>query len=46
MDASERAQLTVVGRRSAGTSMGLRLGMVAHAVLLHAYGPVAVVPHE
>ncbi|GAA4966090.1 universal stress protein [Yinghuangia aomiensis] len=46
VDASERAQLTVVGRRSAGTSMGLRLGMVAHAVLLHAYGPVAVVPHD
>lgn len=44
--ASATAGLTVVGRRVTGTSLGLRLGPVAHAVLLHARGPVAVVPYE
>lgn len=43
--ASAGAALTVVGRRVPATSLGLRLGPVAHAVLLHAHGPVAVVPH-
>ncbi|MCF2533817.1 universal stress protein [Yinghuangia soli] len=42
--ASADAVLTVVGRRASGTSLGLRLGPVAHAVLLHAASPVAVVP--
>lgn len=45
VDASADARLTVLGRRTTGTSLGLRLGPVAHAVLLHAHGPVAVVPY-
>ncbi|NUU23512.1 MAG: universal stress protein, partial [Streptomycetaceae bacterium] len=45
VEASEWAALTVVGRRHAGTPLGLRLGTVAHAVLLHAHGSVAVVPY-
>ncbi|WP_436791307.1 universal stress protein [Yinghuangia sp. YIM S10712] len=45
VDASADAALTIVGRRIAGTSTGMRLGSVAHAVLLHAESPVAVVPY-
>lgn len=44
VDASARAGLTVVGRKLTGSLLGLRLGPVAHAVLMHAHGPVAVVP--
>lgn len=44
VDASARAALTVVGRKLSGSLLGLRLGPVAHAVLVHAHGPVAVVP--
>ncbi|UGQ11697.1 universal stress protein [Yinghuangia sp. ASG 101] len=43
---SAGAVVTVVGRRVPATSLGLRLSPVAHAVLLHAHGPVAVVPHR
>jgi nucleotide-binding universal stress UspA family protein len=39
-----RAQLVVVGRRVRHTSMGARIGSVAHGVLHHAPCPVAVVP--
>lgn len=46
VNASTTAGLTVVGRRVTGTALGLRLGPVAHAVLLHARGPVAVVPYR
>ncbi|WP_436776453.1 universal stress protein [Yinghuangia sp. YIM S09857] len=42
--ASAQAALTIVGRRLSGTSLGLKLGPTAHAVLLHAHSPVAVVP--
>lgn len=43
VEASAQAALTVVGRRKAGTSLGLKLGPTAHAVLC-TRGPVAVVP--
>ncbi|EXU65303.1 universal stress protein UspA [Streptomyces sp. PRh5] len=43
--ASERADLLVIGRRTATRPTQLRLGPVAHAVLHHARCPVAVVPH-
>ncbi|HSA52591.1 MAG TPA: universal stress protein [Yinghuangia sp.] len=46
VQASAGAALTVVGRRIPATSLGLRLGPVAHAVLLHTHGPVAVVPQR
>ncbi|MFF7331202.1 universal stress protein [Streptomyces sp. NPDC090306] len=39
-----RAQLMVVGRRVRRTSVGARIGSVAHGVLHHAACPVAVVP--
>ncbi|MFB7463855.1 universal stress protein [Streptomyces sp. NPDC056224] len=43
--ASESAALVVVGRHHPRrTAMSLHIGSVAHAVLHHAHGPVAVVP--
>ncbi|MFJ3160969.1 universal stress protein [Streptomyces kanasensis] len=39
------ASLVVVGRRVRRAPVGTRIGSVAHAVLHHAPGPVAVVPH-
>jgi nucleotide-binding universal stress UspA family protein len=39
------ASLVVVGRRVRRSPVGTRIGSVAHAVLHHAPGPVAVVPH-
>ncbi|MFE9631575.1 universal stress protein [Streptomyces sp. NPDC006463] len=43
--ASETAALVVVGRHHPRrTAMSLHIGSVAHAVLHHAHGPVAVVP--
>ncbi|MDI2125457.1 universal stress protein [Yinghuangia seranimata] len=44
VEASAHAALTVVGRRTSGTSLGLHLGTAAHATLLHAHGAIAVVP--
>nr|WP_318216996.1 universal stress protein [Streptomyces sp. SCL15-6] len=43
LNASNEADLLVIGRRSSGRS-GPRLGPVAHTVLHHAVCPVAVVP--
>lgn len=45
LSAASDAQLLVVGRRSRESSMGMRIGSVAHAVLHHSACPVAVVPH-
>ncbi|MEU3773554.1 universal stress protein [Streptomyces sp. NPDC032472] len=45
VDASRSAALVVVGRHHPRRSVrGLAIGSVAHAVLHHAHGPVAVVP--
>ncbi|MFE9634041.1 universal stress protein [Streptomyces sp. NPDC006463] len=45
LSAASDAQLLVVGRRARESSMGMRIGSVAHAVLHHSACPVAVVPH-
>ncbi|MFI9628059.1 universal stress protein [Streptomyces sp. NPDC052042] len=42
--ASATAELTVIGRRKGGESLGLGLSPVAQTTLSHALGPVAVVP--
>ncbi|MEU8511078.1 universal stress protein [Kitasatospora sp. NPDC048722] len=45
VEASHRAALVVLGRRSPEPSLAaLRLGPVAHGVIHHAHGPVAIVP--
>ncbi|MEU2627085.1 universal stress protein [Kitasatospora sp. NPDC007106] len=44
VDASRQAALLVVSRRQPAAHFGLRLGGAVHAVLHHAYCPVAVVP--
>uniref|UniRef100_UPI0037D9C254 universal stress protein n=1 Tax=Streptomyces sp. C11-1 TaxID=3444503 RepID=UPI0037D9C254 len=44
VDSGREAGLTVVGRRVRGSSLGTRIGPVAHAVLHHARTPVVVVP--
>ncbi|MET9854514.1 universal stress protein [Streptomyces sp. NPDC006450] len=46
LTASSDAQLIVVGRRVRESSVGARIGSVAHAVLHHSARPVAVVPHH
>ncbi|MCM1973018.1 universal stress protein [Streptomyces sp. G1] len=46
LSAASDAQLVVVGRRVRESSVGARVGSVAHAVLHHAACPVAVVPHS
>ncbi|MFB7614991.1 universal stress protein [Kitasatospora sp. NPDC056181] len=46
VEASATADLVVVGRRRRPHDLGARLGRVAHAVIHHAYAPVAVVPHD
>ncbi|MER7674001.1 universal stress protein [Kitasatospora sp. NPDC096128] len=47
VEASRGASLTVVGRRTSGLHAAAPwLGGVTHAVLHHAHGPVAVVPHD
>lgn len=45
VEASPQARLMVVGRRARRSPIGTRIGSAAHAVLLHARCPVAVVPH-
>ncbi|GJF28102.1 universal stress protein [Kitasatospora sp. NE20-6] len=44
VEASRKAALLVVSRRQPAPHFGLRLGTAVHAVLHHAYCPVAVVP--
>ncbi|MFI8994955.1 universal stress protein [Streptomyces sp. NPDC053542] len=44
VEASEQSDLVVVGRHRRRLRIGRRLGSVAHAVLLHALCPIAVVP--
>ncbi|WP_030618120.1 universal stress protein [Streptomyces sclerotialus] len=46
VEESERSDLVVVGRHRRRLPVGRRLGAVAHAVLLHALCPIAVVPEE
>ncbi|MBE8471986.1 universal stress protein [Streptomyces justiciae] len=45
VDASEGADLLVVGAKRRTGHLGLQLGRVAHAALHHSACPVAVVPH-
>ncbi|MER7540646.1 universal stress protein [Streptomyces sp. NPDC097704] len=45
LTAASDARLLVVGRRVRESSVGMRVGSVAHAVLHHSVCPVAVVPH-
>ncbi|TXS71091.1 universal stress protein [Streptomyces sp. sk2.1] len=44
VQASQDAELVIVGRRTPGLPVGARLGHVAHAVVHHSPAPVAVVP--
>ncbi|MFI0779940.1 universal stress protein [Streptomyces sp. NPDC021212] len=44
LDASDRADLLVVGARRRQGHFGMQLGLVNHAVLHHARCPVAVIP--
>ncbi|CAM5262713.1 universal stress protein [Streptomyces narbonensis] len=44
VEASQTAQLLIVGRRSLNVPLGPHLGHVAHAVIHHSPAPVAVVP--
>ena len=46
LDASEQADLVIVGSRGMGGFKGMLLGSVAQAVAQHASCPVIVVPHE
>ncbi|MEW2633048.1 universal stress protein [Streptomyces sp. NPDC048389] len=46
LSASSDADLLVVGRRVRRSTIGARIGSVAHAALHHAPCPVAVVPHD
>ncbi|MCX4755746.1 universal stress protein [Kitasatospora purpeofusca] len=46
VDASETADLVVVGRHVRHRPLGTHLGPVAHAAVHHIGCPVAVVPHE
>jgi nucleotide-binding universal stress UspA family protein len=43
---SARADLVVLGRHSARSGDSGRVGSVAHGVLHHAHGPVAIIPAE
>ncbi|MET8509236.1 universal stress protein [Streptomyces sp. NPDC004787] len=44
VEASQNAQLVIVGRRSRKVPLGAHLGHVAHAVIHHSPAPVAVIP--
>ncbi|MDX2296430.1 MULTISPECIES: universal stress protein [Streptomyces] len=44
VEASQNAQLVIVGRRSRKVPFGAHLGHAAHAVIHHSPAPVAVVP--
>ncbi|WP_406176230.1 universal stress protein [Streptomyces sp. NBC_00996] len=45
VNASQRADLLVLGRRSSPQAAERRLGPVAHAVLHHSRCPVVIIPH-
>ncbi|MER6098602.1 universal stress protein [Streptomyces sp. NPDC001728] len=45
VNSAEDAALVVVGRRTRESTLGTRIGSVAHAVLHHSRSPVALVPH-
>jgi nucleotide-binding universal stress UspA family protein len=46
VDASDRANVVVIGRRIRKHAVGGHLGFAAHAALHHAHAPVVVVPHH
>jgi nucleotide-binding universal stress UspA family protein len=46
LSASSGADMLVVGRRVRRSTIGARIGSVAHAALHHAPCPVAIVPHD
>ncbi|MFI8438258.1 universal stress protein [Streptomyces sp. NPDC079020] len=45
VEAGSDAELVIVGRRIRHSSVGTRIGPIAHAVLHHARAPVAVIAH-
>lgn len=46
MEAASDCSLVVIGRRTRHAELGMHIGPVAHAVIHHCDGPIAVIPHE